>query len=85
MEIIWTKHAEVRQTEWERKLGITHKEVEELIADPEQLVPGDLGTYIAQMKRGNGLLRVVFVEMRERRKVLTLYWTSKIEKYWQGG
>ena len=30
------------------------------------------------------LLRVPFVEIEGRRKVLTVYWTSKIERYWKG-
>jgi len=29
MKIIWTKHAEERQNQWEQKLKITKKEIEE--------------------------------------------------------
>ena len=31
MRVIWTKHAEIRRNEWEKKLGVTKQEVEELI------------------------------------------------------
>ena len=83
MKIIWTRHAEERQEEWRKKLGITRQEVEDLLRDPEQVVPGDLEALVAQARRGNGLLRVPFVEAEGRRKILTVYWTSKVEKYWR--
>lgn len=84
MKIIWTRHAEDRQLEWEKKLGVTRQEVEEALRNPEQTVPGDLNTQVAQTRRGEGLLRVPFVEATGNRKVLTVYWTSKVEKYWKG-
>ena len=31
MRVIWTKHAEERQMEWEKKLGITKVEVENVL------------------------------------------------------
>ena len=40
MTIVWTKHAEERQQEWQRTLGITRHDVEELLKNPEQVVPG---------------------------------------------
>ena len=83
MKIIWTRHAEERQEEWRKKLGITRQEVEDLLRDPEQVVPGDLEALVAQARRGNGLLRVPFVEAEGERKILTVYWTSKVEKYWR--
>ena len=85
MKIVWTKHAEERQKEWEKKLGISRQEVEDLLSKPEQVVAGDLGVSVAQGRRGNGLLRVPFVEPKDGRKILTVYWTSKVEKYWEGG
>lgn len=84
MKIIWTRHAEERQQEWQKKLGITREEVEQVLMNPEQIVPGDLGVLVAQTRRGSGLLRVPFIQTGEDRKVLTVYWTSKVEKYWQG-
>jgi len=83
VKIIWTRHAEERQEEWRKKLGITRQEVEDLLRDPEQVVPGDLEALVAQARRGNGLLRVPFVETKRGRKILTVYWTSKVEKYWR--
>lgn len=83
MKIIWTRHAEERQEEWQKKLGITRQEVEDLLKDPEKVVSGDLEALVAQARRGNGLLRVPFVETERGRKNLTVYWTSKAEKYWQ--
>jgi hypothetical protein len=83
VRIIWTRHAEERQEEWQNKLGITRQEVEDLLRNPEQVVPGDLEALVAQARRGNGLLRTPFVEVEGGRKILTVYWTSKVEKYWQ--
>lgn len=45
--------------------------------------PGDLEALVAQARRGNGLLRVPFLEGEGERKILTVYWTSKVEKYWR--
>ena len=85
MKIIWTKHAEDRQKEWERKSGITRQKVEDLMRTPAQIVPGDMNIPVAQSKFLNGLLRVPFIEVGEDRKIITVYWTSKVEKYWKGG
>ena len=64
MKIIWTRHAAERQREWFRKLGITKQEVEDILKNPGQIVPGDLEAKVAQ--------------------ILTVYWTSKVDKYWKG-
>jgi hypothetical protein len=83
MDIIWTGHARDRQSEWHKKLGITAEEVEDLLRNPAQIVPGDRNVLIAQARRGKGLLRVPFLDVEGHRKVLTLYWTSRVEKYWK--
>ncbi len=83
MKIIWTKHADERLKEWEKKIGISRQEVEDLLLNPEQVVPGDMTALVAQKKKQNGLLRVPFMVVGEARKVLTIYWTSKIERYWR--
>jgi len=83
MKIIWTRHAEERQREWEKKLGVTSQEVENMLRNPGQIVPGDQDALVAQARRGSGLLRVPFVDVEGNRKVLTVYWTSKVEKYWK--
>ena len=69
MKVVWTRHAEDRQCEWHKKLGITRQEVEDLLMYPEQVVPGDPGAFVAQCPRGNGLLRAPFVEVEEGRKI----------------
>lgn len=83
MKIIWTKHAEERQKEWEKKLDITKEEVDVLLNNPEQIVPGDMDVLVAQTRTRGGLLRVPFAGTGESRKVLTVYWTSRVEKYWR--
>ena len=83
MEIIWTQHAQARQREWAKRRGITREVVEDLLINPEQTVPGDQGALVAQAKREGGLLRVPFIRTGEGRKILTVYWTSKIDKYWK--
>lgn len=83
MKIIWTKHAEDRQKEWERRLGVTREEVENVVINPEQVVKGDMIALVAQARRRSGLLRIPFLEIGEARKLLTVYWTSKIERYWK--
>ena len=83
MDIIWTGHARDRQKEWHKKLGITEEEVEKLLKNPAQIVPGDRGVLVAQVRSGNGLLRVPFVNVEGNRKVVTIYWTSRVEKYWK--
>jgi hypothetical protein len=71
VKIIWTRHAQERQEEWRKKLGITRQEVEDLLRDPEQVAPGDLEALVAQARRGNGLLRAPFIKVEGGRKVLT--------------
>ena len=85
MRIIWTRHAEERQKQWEVKKGITREEVERVVSQPEQVVPGEHGVWAAQSRVRGGLLRIPFVEIPEGRKVLTVYWTSKVDKYWRKG
>lgn len=83
MKILWTRHAEDRQKEWEKKLGIKKDEVERVLRDPEQIVPGDKEILVAQSRTHGGLLRIPFVAIGEDRRVLTIYWTSKVERYWR--
>jgi len=85
VKIVWTRHAEERQKAWEKVLGITREEVEDLLMDPQQVVPGDRDVFVAQGKRGRGLLRVPFIEAEGGRKIVTIYWSSKVGKYWKGG
>ncbi len=82
MQIFWTKHAEERQKQWQTKLGITREEVENILRKPEQVVEENQ-VLVAQCKRGNGLLRVVFVEIGDIYRIITLYWTNQVKRYWQ--
>ena len=83
MECLWTRHAEERQQEWQTKLGVTREQVEEVLRHPEQIVAGDQSALIAQSRRDDGLLRVPFLSVGEDRKILTVYWTSRIGRYWK--
>ena len=76
-------HAKLRQKEWEKRLSITHQEIQDVLRNPEQVVPGDQDTFVAQSRRCKGLLRVPFAEVEGQRKVLTVYWTSQVQRYWR--
>lgn len=55
----------------------------DVVRDPMQSVSGDGGIVVAQGRRGAGLLRVPCLEAEGNRKILTVYWTSKTDKYWK--
>ncbi|MBE9139416.1 DUF4258 domain-containing protein [Nodosilinea sp. LEGE 07088] len=82
MNIFWTKHAEERQQQWQQRLGISREEVEAVVKVPQQIVIED-DIYVAQSKRGKGLLRVPFAAVGETRRIITLYWTNQVNRYWQ--
>ena len=83
MKVIWTRHAKERQKEWERIMGISCEQVENTLKNPEQIVAGYRDALVAQTRWKDGLLRVPFVETEEGRKIVTIYWKSKVEKYWE--
>jgi hypothetical protein len=83
VEIDWTQHAEKRQQEWEKPLGISRAEVEAVLSRPEQIVPDDEGVMVAQSRRGNGLLRIPYAEVGVSKRILTVYWTNQVKRYWQ--
>jgi hypothetical protein len=82
MQIIWTKHAEERQQQWQKRLEITREEIETVVTQPQQIVTED-DVLVAQSIRGNGLLRIVFADIGNTRCIITLYWTNQINRYWQ--
>jgi hypothetical protein len=82
MYIVWTRHAEERQKQWQQRLGIAREEVEIVLNNPQQIVIEN-EVLIAQSKRGNGLLRIVFVNIGNTQRILTLYWTNQVNRYWQ--
>jgi len=57
------------------------------LKSPGQVLSAKKGRKIAQkkLKRGGeeGLLRVIFEQKVNAKVVVTIYWTSKIEKYWR--
>ncbi len=57
--------------------------MENTLKNPEQIVAGYRDALVAQTRWKDGLLRVPFVETEEGRKIVTIYWTSKVEKYWE--
>ncbi len=72
MRIVWTKHAEERQKEWEKKLAITRQEVEDALRNPDQVVPGEGDALVAQRRRCNGLLCIPFLKSAGGMKILTV-------------
>lgn len=82
MKIVWTKHAEERQQQWEERLGITRSEVEKVLSSPQQIMIED-DVLVAHSQRGKGLLRVVLVEIGNTKRILTVYWTNQVRRYWQ--
>jgi hypothetical protein len=82
MQIAWTIHAEERQQQWQQRLNITREEVEMVLMNPQQcMAEGDV--LVAQSRRGDGLLRVVFVGIGNTKRILTMYWTNQVTRYWQ--
>jgi hypothetical protein len=79
-----SRHA---QTEMERR-GIPLSLVESVLDNPQQIVTEREGrkVYQSQVEFGNGkifLLRVIVADEVDPKVVITVYRTSKIEKYWR--
>lgn len=83
MKVVWTEHARERLTQWKEQRGVTREEIERVVEEPDQVVSGRGEAQVAQARRGPRLLRVPFVKEGEERILLTLYWTSKTDKYWR--
>jgi len=84
MKFQYTRHAEEILSE----RGIEKQKVEKLLEDPPQQREGKGEAKIAQgiftRKDEKFLLRVVYKNKGHIITVITAYWTSKIEKYWEG-
>lgn len=84
--IRWTMHARKKANARE----ISNKQIEETIALPDAIVPGHpprqvyMRRYFDDTLQTEMLLRVVVEETPTEITVITLYKTSKIEKY-EGG
>lgn len=83
MRVLWTKHAKRRLLEWSKERGITREQVEAVVISPEQIVAGHAGLRVAQTRIDYGLLRIPFFEVEGDRKIVTVYWTSRINRYWR--
>ncbi|MDQ7839594.1 MAG: hypothetical protein RDU83_01045 [bacterium] len=59
-------------------------DVEEILRSPERIVQAKMGRREAQQRRGGGLLRIVFVEEKGSRVIITMNWTTKVDRYWKG-
>jgi len=82
-KIEFTKYAELQVQE----RNMSYKDILDTLKSPGQILSAKKGRKIAQKKlnRGGeeGLLRVIFEEKVDAKVVVTVYWTSKIEKYWR--
>jgi len=82
-KIEFTKYAELQAQE----RRINHRDILDVLKLPGQILSTKKGRKIAQKKlsrkRKEGLLRVIFEEKVDAKVVVTVYWTSKIEKYWR--
>jgi len=82
-KVEFTKYAELQAQE--RK--INYRDILDTLKSPGQVLSAKKGRKIVQkkLKRGGveGLLRVIFEEKVNAKVVVTVYWTSKIEKYWR--
>ena len=82
-KVEFTKYAELQAQE--RK--INYRDILDTLKSPGQVLFAKKGRKIVQkkLKRGGeeGLLRVIFEEKVNAKVVVTVYWTSKIEKYWR--
>jgi len=72
MKIIWTRHAREQQKEWERILGISCEQIENMLKNPEQVVAGYRDVLVAQARWKDGLLRVPFVDTEDGLKIVTV-------------
>ncbi|QTA38474.1 DUF4258 domain-containing protein [Thermosipho ferrireducens] len=73
----WTEHA----LENLKSRGISKKLVEEILKNPDEIVTGKYGRTIYHKLIGNKLMRVI----TENNLIITVYYTSRVTKYWKGG
>ncbi|HCG77215.1 MAG: hypothetical protein COZ37_02500 [bacterium (Candidatus Ratteibacteria) CG_4_10_14_3_um_filter_41_18] len=85
MKVILLSHAKDQC----RERGIKKNIIEETVFNPDQIIEEKEGKKIAQKKifdeekKKNYLIRAIFKEENDRRIVITLYKTSKVQKYWR--
>lgn len=84
-KIQFTDHAKFEM----KRRRIKEKIVEEIVRNPAQVINLKEGRYICQARYFNGfehkemLLRIVIEETLREINVITVYKTSKFQKYWK--
>ena len=87
MNIIITEHAKFEAS----RRNIPEELIRSVIENPQQKLPSQKGRVIVQSKYNDEeedkemILRVIGVASAEDFKVITVYKTSKINKYWKEG
>ena len=80
-QIIWTRHAEERLSQWQLRFDLSRSEIELCVLSPEQVVQEE-EVQVAQSRYAGGLLRVVYADVAFTRRIITLYWTNQVSRYW---
>jgi len=75
-EIIISDHAKERA----KTYNLTEKIIIEAIKNPDEIIKGYAGTFIAHKSLNEHLLRVVYVEEKDKAKIITVY-PAKKERY----
>jgi hypothetical protein len=84
MKIIIAEHALFEA----KRRKVTAELIKSVISNPQQKLPSKKGRVIVQnryyddIENKEMLLRIIGVESTEEFKVITVYKTSRIEKYW---
>ena len=87
MNIIITEHAKFEAS----RRNIPEELIRSVIENPQQKLPSQKGRVIVQSKYNDEeedkemILRVIGIASVEDFKVITVYKTSKINKYWKEG
>jgi hypothetical protein len=84
VEVLISPHAD----EQIRNRKLTRERVIHVASEPEQTIPGTKNRYFAQSRYQEGekeyLLRVLVEQVGNELRVITVYPTSKVRKYWRG-
>jgi len=78
--ILFTYHSMERCARWGLKLD----DVAECLVDPDEVLLGHCGRYIAHKVSGNHLIRAVYEYENDLPILITVYYPYK-ERYYQGG
>jgi len=78
--ILFTRHSLERM----KQRGISRDTVIRAIDSPNSVVPDNYGNRVAQVMEGDTMLRVVFREEGRDLLVITVYRTTRLQKYPKG-